>query len=247
MGKKPRKIYRPFDDDDDDAPGFPFFGMNEDDDDAGEGTSPEDILPGFNDIFKNLMKQFKSKDFMNFSKNLFKQMGLPDPAGEQGDPNAPKKGRIDVKGPFVYGFSVKFDENGKPIIDKFGNIKAPAFVPAAEPDEEGDASPGASTAMVREPIADIIEEDGEILVVVELPGVQKEDIKLDATEFSLEISALAPPVADTTTPRKYQKRLTLPAKINPDVAKARYTNGILEVRLQKVGQKPPKTANIPIE
>ena len=227
MGKKKRKIHRPFDDEDDDENwdfnGFPFFGG---------GDDSEDFSGYFQDILKKLMKQFKGKDFMNFSKNLFKQMGIPEPSDEN-------EGNGDRKGPFVYGFSIKFGPDGKPIFDKFGDIrpiKPPINVNGIDADEKGSGK----SQFVREPIADIIDQDNEILVVIELPGVTKEDIQLRATEFTLEITA-------ESSTRNYHKRLELPGKINPDIAKARYTNGILEIKMQKVGEREKKQSNIPIE
>jgi HSP20 family protein len=230
MGKKKRKIFG-LDDDDEDGNGT-------DDDEASPfGDVPEDFFDKFQGIFKNLMKQFKSKDFMNFSKNIFKQMGLQGPEGM--NPEDAKKGKQDAKGPFVYGFSVRIGPDGKPIINKFGDIK-----PMTPPDEDeaSDAAPDQeASTIVRKPVSDVINEEKEIVVVVELPGVEKNDIKLDATDFSIEISA------DAQGTRKYQTRLELPAKINTDHVKARYTNGILEVRLQKVGEKERKTSSIPID
>ncbi len=229
MGKK-RKPFRPLDDDED--------GNNSDDDEASPfGDVPDDFFEQFQDIFKNLMKQFKSKDFVNFSKNIFNQLGLQGPDGV--NPEEAKKAKPEAKGPFVYGFSVRIGPDGKPIINKFGDIKA-APVPADEEASEAvpEQEPG---TIIRKPVSDVINEDKEIVVVVELPGVDKDAIKLDATDYSIEISA------DAQGNRKYQTRLDLPAKINPDHAKARYTNGILEVRLQKVGEKEKRASSIPID
>ena len=222
VGKK-RKIWSIDDDDDEDDEIFPF------------GMGNEDFMEGFNKIFKELMKQIQNnKDFRNFSKNIFKQLGLGTPGDLGLDPEKleemRKKG---AKGPFVYGFSVKFGPDGKPIFDNFGNIKAPEL-----PVEEEKEVPSSSS--VREPLTDIIEEDDEVVVVVELPGVTKDDISLDANEDSIEIKA------DGGEDRKYQKNLILPAKINPDQAKARYTNGILEVRLEKVEEKGKRDQAFPL-
>jgi HSP20 family protein len=230
MGKKKRKIFG-LDDDDEDDNG------SDNDDESPVGDVPDEFLDQFQGIFKNLMKQFKSKDFMNFSKNIFKQLGVQGPEGM--NPEDAKKGKQEAKGPFVYGFSVRIGPDGKPIINKFGDIKP--ITPATD-EEAGDAAPEQEVqAIVRRPVADVINEDKEVVVVVELPGVDKNAIKLDATDYSIEISA------DAQGDRKYQTRLDLPSKINPDHAKARYTNGILEVRLQKAGEKERKTSSIPID
>ena len=232
MAKK-KKIWKPADDDEEED--------NEDDDaNDGEGASPfggnpEDFFSNFQDIFKNLMKQFKSKDFMD----IFKQLGLPNP--ENVNPDDEEKGKPSIKGPLVFGFSLKFDKNGKPIIDRFGNTKPIFSVDEPEEGAEGEVVKEPMPSVVREPVADVITEKDEVVVVIELPGVEKNDIKLKATDYSLEISAFAKGV------HKYQKRIDLDVKINPDHAKARYTNGILEVRLHKIGEKEGKTSDIPVE
>jgi len=82
----------------------------------------------------------------------------------------------------------------------------------------------------REPLVDVIETDGEIHVVAELPGVEKKDIKLHGTEDSLTISV-------DTPQRKYYKEVQLPAKVKVKEAKTEYKNGVLEVKLPKTKEK----------
>jgi len=115
-------------------------------------------------------------------------------------------------GPYVYGFSISIRPGSKPIIREFGNVRPTRFGPRFV--EE------------REPLVDVIEEDDEIVVVAELPGVEKEDINLSCTGRELIISV-------DTEKRKYYKRLDLPAEVIPKSAKASYKNGVLEVRLKK--------------
>ena len=230
MGKK-KKIWKPSDDEEEDDED------KDDDEDAASpfGGNPDDFFMNFQDVFKNLMKQFKSKDFMD----IFKQIGLPNPDGM--NPDNDNKEKPENKGPLVFGFSLKFDKNGKPIINKFGNTKPIFSMDEPEQGTGSDVEKEPMPSSVREPVADVITENDEVVVVIELPGVEKDDIKLKATEYSLEISAFAKGV------HKYQKRVDLDVKINPDHAKARYTNGILEVRLKKIGEKERKTSEIPVE
>jgi HSP20 family protein len=78
-------------------------------------------------------------------------------------------------------------------------------------------------------------------VVVELPGVEKEDIKLHGTEDNLTISV-------DTPRRKYFKEIALLAKVNPKAAKTVYKNGVLEVTMPKIEKKEkPKGETIKIE
>ncbi|MDQ7032794.1 MAG: archaeal heat shock protein Hsp20 [Desulfonauticus sp.] len=130
-------------------------------------------------------------------------------------------------GPFVYGYSVKIGPDGKPEIREFGNVKPSRMGPLVK--EE------------REPLVDVIETDGEVHVVAELPGVEKKDIKLHGTEDLLTISV-------DTPQRKYYKEVQMPAKVDVKKAKTEYKNGVLEVKLPKTKEeKKPKGEPIEID
>ena len=119
-------------------------------------------------------------------------------------------------GPFVYGYSVKIGPDGKPQVREFGNIKPGARL----------GRPRIDIKEKRAPLVDVMTTDGQVKVVAELLGVQKEDIKLHTTESSLTITV-------DTSQRKYHKEVKLPAKVNPEEAMASYKNGVLEVTLPK--------------
>jgi HSP20 family protein len=128
-----------------------------------------------------------------------------------------KEGEIDLsnlkegmKG--VFGFSVKTAVGGKPVVESFGNVKKTPKGPKVE--EE------------REPITDVFDEDQEIRIYAEMPGVNEADIKLDLTEDILDISA-------QTGDRKYHKEVLLPAKVQADTMTCSYANGILEIKVKK--------------
>ena len=116
-------------------------------------------------------------------------------------------------GPFVYGYSMKIDPDGKPEIQEFGNIKK-------------DLKGAPQVKEEREPLVDIVDTEGEIHVVVELPGVEKSDIKLHGTENSLTISV-------DTPQSKYYKDVELPVNVKIREANSTYKNGVLEVVLPK--------------
>ena len=81
----------------------------------------------------------------------------------------------------------------------------------------------------REPLVDIMDEENEIVVVAEIPGCVKENIELKATKQTLTIIA-----HDERNARKYNTTVELPSPINENHARARYRNGILEVKLEKL-------------
>jgi len=113
-----------------------------------------------------------------------------------------------IPGSKVYGISIHIGPDGKPVIKEFGDIK---------PREK-------RISEEREPLVDVMREGNEIIIIAELPGVEKEDIKISGEKDSLEIKV-------ETAQRKYYKELKLPAEVNHKKAKVSYKNGILEVRL----------------
>lgn len=121
--------------------------------------------------------------------------------------------RAKVRRPYVYGFSMSVGPDGKPVIREFGNVQP--------------SRRGPKIRKEREPLVDVIEEDEAVVIVAELPGVEKDDINLHAIEDRLTFSV-------NTPNRKYRKELTLPARVDPKSACASYKNGVLEVRLKKL-------------
>ena len=198
--------------------------MSSDDEDSPEWNKrrrfPLDKDPFFGDIDRifHEMEKRMEEEFKNFTekvpKDYIKERKLPDGS------------TVKEFGPFVYGYSMKIGPDGKPDIREFGNIKKSLKGPQVK--EE------------REPLVDVVETNGEIRVVVELPGVEKTDIKLHGTEDSLTISVDTPQY-------KYYKEVALPAKVKVREAKSSYKNGVLEVIIPKTeALKKPKGEQIDI-
>lgn len=123
-------------------------------------------------------------------------------------------GTIRKYGPFIYGFSYTHEPGKEPEFKEFGNIRL-------EP--QGRIEPAMNGE--REPMTDVIEGTDTYEVVVELPGMNKSDIKLNATENSLEIRA--------ANGKKFYKEVSFKESIDPDSAKATYNNGVLSLILEK--------------
>lgn len=128
-----------------------------------------------------------------------------------------KEGEIDLgllkkgmKG--VFGFSIKTAVGGKPVVESFGNIKKTPQGPKVE--EE------------REPITDVFDEKGEVVVMAEMPGISEEGISIDLKGDILAIKAV-------NGHRSYYKEVLLRSKVRPDTLTSSYKNGILEVRIKK--------------
>jgi HSP20 family protein len=111
--------------------------------------------------------------------------------------------------PLVYGFSMRVDEDGKPVISEFGNT--------ARQGKQQNA---------REPLVDLINGERDITVVAELPGVEKKNLQLKVSKNALNI--------DVTDPeRRFAKSVRLPTEVDEKASKASLKNGILEVVLKK--------------
>jgi HSP20 family protein len=125
-------------------------------------------------------------------------------------------------GPFVYGFSYTAEPGKEPVVREFGNIR-PSYR-GIEPSEG------------REPLVDIMDEKDAYRIFVELPGVEKEKVKLDVAENSVQIR--------TDDEKKFYKMIDLESAVDPDSAKASYKNGVLTIELKKRGLPKGKEINI---
>lgn len=165
-----------------------------------------DIDEMMKEMEKMMQEAFKNVE-QQVPKNLIKERKLDDGS------------IVREMGPIVYGYSVKIGSDGKPEVRKFGNINA-------FPNLLGG---GLAVKEEREPLVDIIKGKDELRVVAEVPGVNKQDLRLTADENSLTIESL------TGQPR-YHKRVELPEIVDPKTAKSTYKNGILEVSFNLKGK-----------
>ncbi len=174
-----------------------------------------DIDRFIEEMEKEIAEAFEN---MEVPKNLSRERKLPD-------------GSIRKEyGPFVYGYSITIGPDGKPIIREFGNMK---------PGLGGEDRTPLSLQERREPLVDIIEENESIIVMAELPGVNKENIQLLASSNGLTISVNIPH-------RKFFKELKFPIEVETSNAQSTYKNGVLEVRLMKK-KKTKKGTRIKID
>lgn len=178
----------------------------------------------FDEFFSESWPDFEQLDRMirEMLEDIFREF----PEKPTYEREIPGKGVIRQWGPYVYGFSMTIGPDGKPIIREFGNVK-PTYR-------------GAEVTEVREPLVDIREEDDKLRVYVELPGVEKENIKVDATEKTVTVKV-------DTPERKYYKEIELPREVIPEAAEAKYKNGILQLTFKKKEDEKAKGVKINIE
>ncbi len=131
--------------------------------------------------------------------------------------NLVRSGKVEIRGPYIYGFRIVIGPDGRPIIEEFGNVKR--RFGRTEILEE------------REPLVDVFEDEDKVTIVAELPGVDKDKIKVRIKDNKLIIRA-------SNEGHKYYKEIELPAKVKPETAKAKFKNGVLEITIEK--EKPKK-------
>ena len=169
------------------------------------------------DIFSNLDSEFQK---------MRKQMDSLMRDAVEG--NIPENAN---KNPFVFGFSVKAGPDGFPVFEDFGNTRIRPFGKQGE-------KPTVDTR--REPLTDINETDNQIAITVELPGVNKEDIDINVLEDKVEVNV-------KTESRKYFKSINLKSLVETESSKVTYTNGILDLVLNKKEFDVPKGTKIKVD
>ena len=133
---------------------------------------------------------------------------------------SPREEIKEIKGPFVYGFRITIGPDGVPKIEEFGNVRRrregkPMITEISEE---------------REPLVDVLDEEDKVRIIAEMPGVEKDKIKLKVQNGKLIIKA-------SNEHRKYYKEVDLPAEVDIKKAKASYRNGVLEVEIPKTKSK----------
>jgi HSP20 family protein len=80
----------------------------------------------------------------------------------------------------------------------------------------------------------------EVIVILEMPGVKKENIKVNAVEGLVDV------LSDDST-RKYHRTIELSEGLDIETARSKYNNGILEVTFNKKKQTIPKGKEVKVE
>jgi HSP20 family protein len=154
----------------------------------------------FQDIFDDVDKLYQ-----RFAKRMFKEIEDIEDAIKSGK----LEGKWDIKPieePGVKGYVAR----GR---FELGNKARPKTLtlPKEVPQE------------AREPLTDVFQDESNVKLYVELPGVEKTDVKLNVSQGKAEIKA-----------KNFFKAVDLPTiDIEVDKATANYKNGVLEVTIPK--------------
>ena len=153
-------------------------------------------------------------DFTRIFEKIFKQLGLSD--------------RLDQEKPNIrswsYGYSMTTGPDGKPIVKEWGT-EFPSTPMMEQPNED--------------PLSqvDIDRVNKSVRVIMELPGVTKESIRITGTENRIRVRANY----DTWN---VDHEIPISAKVDPNTAKASYNNGVLDITLELIEESEPEGVDI---
>ncbi|MCD6111107.1 MAG: Hsp20/alpha crystallin family protein [Thermoplasmata archaeon] len=209
---------------------YPFWGIHDDDFwDFGPWGFGSRFMEPFGDLFSDLRRRME-REFRRMEEEMNWMMR----AAQEGRLKPPEEG-----GPIVYGFSMRIGPDGRPHVQEFGNVRDPSLLRQLRAELGAPGEGRALPSSILEPLTDVMEDEDKIIITFELPGVEKKDIDLEATEDTLVLKA-------ERSGRKYFKEVPLPEKVKPDTIEAKYNNGVLEVTLKRA-VKRKKGKKIPIK
>jgi HSP20 family protein len=192
------------------------------------GAWNRDVFREFEDMRREIERMFEEQ---------FRDIQSTAPKELVREYETPEGGKVKEIGPLVYGYSMTIGPDGKPKIREFGNVRSPGG-------PGGVSAPGSTRAQLRaerEPLADVVTSDKEVKVVVEMPGIDKKDIKVNVYDNSVEI------FTTDTSQRKYRRVVELPEETELETARSTYRNGILEITFSKKESPKQRGKQINIE
>lgn len=156
-------------------------------------------------------------DFKKIFERLFKQMGI--------DPKNGFNGFGPDNNSWYYGYSMTMGPDGKPVIKEYGNMNPNVNMNPSL--GFGDSLETQIGNMVDEPLTqvDVDRKNMNVRVLVELPGFDRDSIKVNAREKTVKITA-------RDGDREFDKEVPLGVSVEPDSAGATLNNGVLEINLR---------------
>ena len=131
--------------------------------------------------------------------------------------------------PYYYGYQITVGPDGKPHVKEFGNVR-----PSARGLVE--------QSRVREPLVDtaLDEKENILTITAEMPGVTKQDIRVNISEDHVSIHA-------EKGQKKYRTDIPVNVALDDASAKATYANGILELKIKLRQPAKPKAREVKVE
>jgi HSP20 family protein len=131
--------------------------------------------------------------------------------------------------PYYYGYQITIGSDGRPKIREFGNVKSRA---KGLVEQSG----------VRQPFADTVldEKENTLRITAEMPGVNKEDIKISINDGYVSILS-------ERGDKKYDANIPVSVNLEESSAKAAYSNGILDLKIKLKETSKTKVKEIKVE
>ena len=105
------------------------------------------------------------------------------------------------------------------------------------------------------PAVDIYETHESLILKAELPGITKEDVSVEVEDNTLTLKGEKKFEAEVKEENyhrversygNFQRSFTLPATVDQEKVKAKFKDGILEIRLPKVEEAKPKQIKVEV-
>jgi HSP20 family protein len=176
------------------------------------------------------------KDPWGFSNRIFEEMDMEFSEAEDMLNRMFRTVRESGRGPessqtfpYYYGCQITVGPDGKPHIREFGN---------ARPSSKGLIE----QSYVRQPLVDtnLNKKENMLVVTAEMPGITKEDVKVELDEGLIIIHA-------EKGEKKYHTEVPVNTELDAESAKASYTNGILELKIKLKKAPKPKAREVRVE
>jgi HSP20 family protein len=112
---------------------------------------------------------------------------------------------------------------------------------------------GASTSAAGSyPPINIFQQNDDFVAVIELPGVEKDDLQIEAKESTVRISGRKMPNYDdkASVHRRerlfgvFDRTLSLPVQIDADAIRAEYRDGLLALFIPRAASEKPRSIKI---
>jgi HSP20 family molecular chaperone IbpA len=84
-----------------------------------------------------------------------------------------------------------------------------------------------NTLKIIEPVTKVIDEGRFLRILIELPGIAEEKIKIDLENHSTSVTIVA-----VNTVKEFKSVITIPCEVR--FSKKRFFNGVLEITLEKI-------------
>jgi HSP20 family protein len=126
------------------------------------------------------------------------------------------------------------------------------FQRALEAQLESDWLRGVTTGTGAIPPINVFQQGDSLVVILELPGVAKSDLEIQAKDNSIRISgkkSIAYPAGVSLHRRErrsgmFDRTLTMPMQLNPDGIKAEFRDGVLVLFIPRAESDKPRSIAI---